>query len=245
MREGLPVDDARRRARLSLGGVEHVKEAMRDVRGVAWAESILSDARYGARMFRRTPMVYAVAIIVLALGIGMNSAVYSVFRALAVQTLPVPDPELLFRLRGGEASPSGAVALSAKLSGPDYHDIRSRITTTNDLAAFVPFGAPIQLNGAQETMTTDFVSGNYSSTLRISTAGRSPIAQDDDAHGAPAPNAVISEAVWRRDFGSRPDVVGQSIRLAGAPLTIVGVLPSPFVGLSADQPASIWVPLQL
>lgn len=242
VREGAPLDEARRRARLLLGGVEQVKEATRDTRGLAWMDSILSDLRYAARMFRRTPMVYSVAVAVLALGIGMNSAVYSVFRAFAVQTLPVSDPQMLFRLRGGEASPSGAVAPSARLSGPDYRDIRTRITTARDLAAFAPLRAPVQLNGAHETATIDFVSGNYFKTLQIRPLLGRLLRDDDDPPGAPAPNAVISEALWRRDFGSRPDILGQSIRLAGAPLTVVGVLPSPFIGLSADQPAGIWMP---
>lgn len=240
--EGMSPADALAAARQRVGNLGQIREGSREYWGFPRIESVVQDLRYGLRMLRRAPLVYAIAIAVLAIGIGMNAAVYSVFRAFAVQTLPVPQPESLFRLRGGEASPGGAVTLSARLSGPDYHDIGARLATVNELAAFVPFRTAVELNGVPRMATVDFVSGNFFATLRIQPLLGRLLGDDDDRRGGPASNAVVSESVWRTAFGARPDIVGQSLRLAGMPITIVGVLPSPFVGLSADQPAGVWMP---
>lgn len=229
-------------ARRAFGNVTSAQERYFEAHPMLWLEQFSQDFRHTLRMLRRAPLVYGVAIAVLAIGIGMNAAVYSVFRALAVQTLPVPQPESLFRVRGGEASPGGAIALSARLSGPDYRDIRERLTMVKDLASFVPFRAAVELNGAPKTMTVDFVSDSYFAALRIRPLFGRLLRDDDDLPGTPASNAVISEGVWRNAFGARRDIVGQPIRLAGSSLTIVGVVPSPFVGLYADQPADVWMP---
>jgi predicted permease len=237
--------DAHSLARRAFGNATSAEERYFESRRVLWLERFRQDLHYAVRILRRAPVVYGVAIAVLGIGIGMNAAVYSVFRAFAVQELPVPEPAALFRLRGGEASPGGAVALAARLSGPDYRDIRERLTTVKDLAAFVPFGSAVEVNGQPKTVTTDFVSGNYFSTLRIRPLLGRLLRDDDDLPHAPASNVVISEALWRTAFGARSDIVGQPLRFADAPRVIVGVLPSPFVGLSADQPASVWMPMGL
>jgi predicted permease len=239
---GMNPDEARRAARRAFGNIGVAKEAARDAWTWVILDQALHDIRYGARMLRRAP-VYTIAIVVLALGIGMNAAVYSVFRAFAVQTLPVPRPEELFRLRAGEASPGGAVTVAARMSGPDYRDIRTRITTVKELAAFIPLRTQVEVEHLPRTLTADFVSGNYFGTLRIHPLLGRLLRDDDDPPGAPARNAVISESMWRSAFGARPDILGQTLTLAGVPITILGVLPSPFVGLSADQPATVWLPM--
>jgi predicted permease len=241
-RRGHSDADARSFARRAFGNVTSAQERYFEAHPMLWLDQFGQDFRYTLRMLRRAPLVYGVAISVLAIGIGMNAAVYSVFRAFAVETLPVSQPESLFRLRAGEASPGGATTLSARLSGPDYRDLRARLTTASDLAAFVPFRTAVELNGVPRAETVDFVSGNYFATLRMRPLLGRLLCDDDDRPGAPATNAVISEAVWRSAFAARRDIVGQSLRLAGSAVTIIGVLPSPFVGLSADQPASVWMP---
>jgi putative ABC transport system permease protein len=230
-------------ARREFGNREAVRAATRDMWRWLSLERLGHDLRYGLRVLRRAPVVYAIAVGVLAIGIGMNAAIYSIFRAFAVQMLPVSHPESLFRLRGGEASPGGAVNLAARMSGPDYRDIRARITTVKELAAFMPLRFQLEANGVPRTATADFVSGNYFTTLGIRPLLGRLLRDDDDRPGAPAPAAVISEAMWRSEFAARRDIVGQSLRVAGMPVAIVGVLPAPFVGLSADQPAGVWLPM--
>ena len=149
-RRGHSDTDASSLARRAFGNVTSTRERYFESQRVLWFDQLQQDLRYTVRMLRRAPVVYAVTIAVLAIGIGMNAGAYSVFRAFAVQTLPVPQPESLFRLRGGEASPGGAVALSARVSGPDYRDVRSRLTTATDLAAFVPFRTAVEVNGQLE-----------------------------------------------------------------------------------------------
>ena len=117
--------------------------------------------------------------------------------------------------------------------------------SVKDLAAFVPFRTAIDISGQPRTATADFVSGNYFATLRIRPLLGRVLRDDDDLPRAPASNVVISEALWRNAFGARPDILGQSLRFAGASRVVVGVLPSPFVGLSADQPADVWMPSDL
>ncbi len=179
----------------------------------------------------------------LAFGIGANAAVYSVFRGFAVRTIAVPHPEQLFRLQGGEASPGGKVTFSHRMSVPDYLDFRTRMRAGKNLAAFVALGTLLHSAESQRAVNVAFVSGNYFSTLRVRPIlGRALTADEEGPTGA-HPVALISEVVWRSDFGGRPDILGRTIQLGPASVTIVGVLPASFVGTNPDPLVRVWAPL--
>ncbi len=131
MREGMNPDEARRAARLELGGVEQVKEQVRQVRAGAWLDSLLQDLRYGARMLRKNPGFTAVAVLTLALGIGANTAIFSFLYAVLLAPLPYPDASQLIVLR----ETTQRVGLMVILSYPDFLDWRKQSRTFGQMAA--------------------------------------------------------------------------------------------------------------
>ncbi len=240
---GMSGADATAAAYRAFGNVEVVKESARENWTWRALDEFSRDFRVAIRHLRHAPVLYAVAIVVLALGIGANAAVYSVFRGFAVRTIAVPHPEELFRLQGGEASPGGKVTYSHRMSIPDYLDFRARMSAGKSLAAFVTLGTLLRSAESQRAVTVAFVSGNYFSTLRVPPIlGRTLTADEEGPTGA-HPVALISEVVWRSAFGGRADILGRTIQLGPASVTIVGVLPASFVGTSPDPLARVWTPL--
>jgi putative ABC transport system permease protein len=242
---GMSVADATAAAHRAFGNVELVRESARESWTWRALDDLMRDLRFAFRYLRRAPVLHAVVIAVLALGIGANAAVYTVFRGFAVRTIAVPQPEQLFRVVGGEASPGGKVTFAQRMSVPDYLDIRERLSSAKEVAAFVTLRAQMQIDASKRTVDAAFVSGNYFSTLRVRPLlGRLLLADEEGPAGA-HPVAVISEVIWRSEFGKRPDILGRSIVLGATTLTIVGVVPQSFVGTAPEPLDRVWVPFAM
>jgi predicted permease len=261
VRRGMTPEDARRAARRSFGGVQQVTEAYRDQRGLPIVETLLQDLRYGIRMLRKNPGFTAVAVLTLALGIGANTAIFSVLDAVMLEMLPVRSPRDLILLRwtaGGWPSvtedlegtslrnPDGPGFTSESISYPAYQALRDRNTVFSDLFAFASNldGFNVQFNGQAHSALTQPVSGNYFSGLGVQTILGRPIFSDDDAAASP-PVAVVSHRFWQGKLGGNDSVLNGTVVVNNIPLTVIGVAPPEFFGTQPGNSVDIWIPLHL
>jgi putative ABC transport system permease protein len=206
-------------------------------------QTLLQDLRYGARMLLKNPSFTLIAVITLALGIGANTAIFSVADKLLLRPLPVKDPHQLAFVSGETVNPKFQNNI---FSYPDYVDYRDQNEVFSDLFAFtltnsVKFGA----GERSEKIDFELISGNYFDALGVAASqGRVIRDEDNRAEGA-HPVAVISHSCWRRRFGGQPGVVGQTMLINGASYTIIGVAQAGFAGMRLETPAEAWAPLMM
>jgi putative ABC transport system permease protein len=234
VRDGLSEAEARRRANLTFGGLEQVKEECRDVRGTRWVEDLAGDLRYGARVLRQAPAFTLVAVCSLGLGIGANSAMFSLVDNLLLKSLPVHEPERLVLLDEGS------------WTNPIWEQIRERETQLFEGAtAWSNVRFDLSRGGQTEFVAGLWVSGRFFEVLGVpAILGRTFTALDDRRDGgASGPVAVISHTFWRRHFGGAPDVIGRSITLDRVAFTIVGVTRPGFFGPDLGRSFDVAVPL--
>jgi putative ABC transport system permease protein len=226
---GLDEAEAKRRARLSFGGVEQVKELCRDARGTRWAEQLAQDVRYAFRILARSPGFTAVAVLSLALGIGANAAIFSLVDRLLLRGLPVREADRLVLLEGGS------------WTNPVWEQIRDR---QDDLFEGAVAWSHDQFDmaraGQAETVEGLWVSGGFFDVLGVpAMLGRTFLPEDDRRGGGPhGPVAVISYRFWQQRYGGAADAIGRPLTLNRVPFTIVGVTPpefsGPVIGLTFD-----------
>ncbi|HEV2247032.1 MAG TPA: ABC transporter permease, partial [Terriglobia bacterium] len=216
VRRGMTLEEARYAGMRSFGGVEQVKESYREQRGLVIMETLLQDVRFGLRQLRRNPGFTIVAVLTLALGIGANTAIFSVVNAVVLRALPYPHSRRLVWV--AEVIP----ALNAELAGgADYLDWRDQNKSFERMTAYDPAvsfnltgrGTPARVHAAQ-------VSANFFPTLGVDPQlGRSFTPEEDQPNG---PNTVVlMHAFWQQYFGSDPQVLGKTITLDGRPYVVV------------------------
>jgi putative ABC transport system permease protein len=202
--------------------------------------NIVRDLRYSLRTLRKNPGFTVVAVIALALGIGVNTSIFSLYNALALRPLPVKDPGRVVRLFQTHFGESGAGVFSY----PEYVDYRDRNPVLSGVAAWSWASAVMGSGDRVEDVKAMFVSGNYFDVLRADTAaGRTFVPEEDrtpDSH----PVVVLSYGFWERRFARDPAVVGRTILLNGNPFTVVGVVARNFVGTDVEAP-EIWLPIMM
>jgi predicted permease len=232
--DGVPAGEAHRRAVLEFGGVEQVKEACRDARGTRWVHDLAQDVRYGARVLAQAPAFTAVAVLSLALGIGANSAIFSLVNGLLLRTLPVKEPSRLVLIDRGS------------WTNPIWEQVRDRHATfAESAAAWGPQQFDLARGGRAEFIEGLYASGSFFETLGVPAfVGRTFTSADDRRGGGPGgPVAVISYGCWQQRFDGRPDVVGTSILLNRKAFTIVGVTPRGFAGPIVGRAFDVFVPI--
>jgi len=237
MRGGVPHQEAMRRARLEFGGIERVKEEGRETRGVNLIESLVQDLRYGLRMLGKTPGFTLIAVTILALGIGSNTAVFSLIDALLLRSLAVPEPQELVHISFGPPGQPGP------LSGPMFDRLRERQGSFTDLFAWTNSPMVLTENGVARPIQAAYATGSAFPTLKLRPRlGRLLEWQDDEAGGANGFAAVISEAFWIEHFRGAAGALGQTIVVNGAPATIIGVMPRAFSGITVDYGPQVVLP---
>jgi MacB-like periplasmic core domain len=211
---GLTREAAMRQARLEFGGVEAYKDDCRQARGLRLLDDLRGDLRYAIRTLTRTPTFTLTAIVSLALGIGVNTIVFSVVNALVLKPLPIERPQDVVFLQTGQGFPSQ--------SFPNYRDLRDQNVSLAGLVGYRP--SPINLeSGAAPVRTWGYLAtGNYFDVLGVKPALGRFFHQEDDLHEGDAPFAVISYDAWTTRFGADPHVVGRMVRLNRTPFTIIG-----------------------
>jgi predicted permease len=247
---GMSPDEARHAALRAFGGVEQIRERCREMRGNRWLEQLVQDLAYALRTFRRSPTFTVVAVLSLALGIGANTAIFSLINALLLRQLPVQEPERLVAV--GDPSRVGSLSTgnvrSDLMSVPMYEEIRDQNHVFSSVFASGRVGrlsAGIEPSGEPESARGRLVSGNYFSVLGVrAVRGRTFTAQEDGAPGS-APIVVISHAYWKRRFAQDPQVIGRRITLNNHPFTIIGVVPPGFFGDIVGAAPDLWIPLSM
>jgi predicted permease len=224
VRKGLSQQEAMRLARIEFGGIESHKDAVRASVGVRWWGELGSDMRLGLRLLRKNPGFTAVAILTLALGVGANTAIFSIVDAVLLRSLPYRDPDRLVRVFFNEP---GVGLRDVAFSKPELDDLQTRAGVFEDVTPI--FEGTENLTGAKEPERLEAVNGSFSyfSMLGVTPQIGRLFGPQDFAPGF-APLAVISDGLWRRAYGADPNVLGRIIRLDGDPATIIGVLPRGF-----------------
>jgi predicted permease len=239
-RRGVTPEQARLAARRAFGGVEQMKGRYRDRRGLPWLDDLRQDLRYAARGLVRTPAFAAVAVLTLAVGIGANTAIFTLLDAVLLRPLPVRDAGTLVlashQIDGRQNLPFSAYQFRA---------LRAQREVLADLAAFRPLLVSVSDRGDTDMAVGQLVSGNYYRLLGVSAALGRTLTEADDVQPGSHPVAVISEGYWQRRFGGAASVLGQSIRINGRPFTIIGVSARGFAGTEAGRPFDVAIPLSM
>src|SRR4029077_10558058 len=206
--------------------------------------AILQDFRYSLRTLLKSPVFLAVAVLSLALGIGANTAIFTLINQSILQPLPVRDPEQIVML-AGRGKHYGGNNGPDRLSYPMYQEIRNKNQVFSGMFCTYPTTVGITFDGRTELIGADFVSGNYFPVLDIgAAAGRVFTASDDLIQGA-HPVAVLSYGYWRARFASDPGIVGKPIVVNGRSLTIIGVSPAGFDGEEPGRAPQIRIPITM
>ncbi len=239
--EGLAPEEARRAALLELGGKQQVKEQVREVRVGHQLATCCQDLRYALRMLRRNPGFAAVAVLTLALGIGANTAIFSVINILLLRPLPVKDPEELALL--ATVNHNGP---AYNFSYPLYKLLRDDSRSFTGLFAATDVSKRRMTAGGTgaEFIRAQEVSGNFFAALGVSAALGRTLTPEDDRVGQPSV-VVISHSFWQRRFGADPAVIGKTITFDDLPTTIVGVTPPGFFGYQPGEHPDLWGPVQV
>jgi len=233
---------------MKLGGIEQTKENYRERRGLPILETTLQDCRYALRLLRKNPGFTLVAALTLALGIGGNTAVFSVMNSVLLRSLPLPHPEQLMFLRLPNEQPPGAMNTGdgdTSFSEPVFEALRKEHAAFSDLMAYVPLAigkTAVRIGEDPEEAEADMVSGNFFSGLGTAFArGRGFTLEDEAAH---APLAVLSNSYWTGRFARNPSILGQTIYVKGLPFTVIGVTAQGFCGVEPGISTDLWIPLQ-
>jgi macrolide transport system ATP-binding/permease protein len=201
-------------------------------------DALLQDIRYALRGLRRSPGFTLVALLTLALGIGVNSAIFSIVNAVLFRPLPVDRPDQLVNIYGHTATAS----THETHSWPNYLEYRQQTATLSDLIAYSNFFAHASFDGSSDLVVGELVTDNYFSTLGIRPSlGRAFSGDEFDAIGG-SPVAILSDGMWRTRFGGDPNIVGRTFRMNGRAYTVVGVAPATFGGMVPAVTAQMWIP---
>ena len=233
MKAGLSREKAMREVRMSMGSAEGVKE---DVRGVGWetvAETLWQDVRYGARMLRKNPGFTLVAVLTLALGIGANSAIFSVVNAVLLRPLAFRDPGKLCLVT--ESLPSFP---SLGPSYQNYVDFRDQAKSFDGLAAVHIDRLNLTGRGDPERLSAQMATADLFPLLGVNAIEGHTFTSDEDRYGGPAV-VLLSYGFWQRNFGGTPNILGKTIRLNDQPYTVTGILPA---GFQIIVPVDVVVP---
>ncbi|HEV2145812.1 MAG TPA: ABC transporter permease, partial [Longimicrobiaceae bacterium] len=241
VRSGIAPAEALRRARLEFGSTERYKEEGRESRGLRHFDELRGDLRYAARALGRSRGFTAAAVLTLALGVGANAAVFSLVSASLLRPLPFPEAERLVVLHQTYSERNPEAPPFRWWSPPQLGALRARLTTLSHLAAYWATDANLSGGGDEPVrIRMELVSASYFPALGVRPPlGRAFLPQEDSVAGA-HPVAILSHELWERRFGADPQVLGRALRLNGVPLTIVGVAPPRFRGLTGE--AEVWTP---
>jgi len=239
LRRGMAPEEARRNARLQLGGVTQLKETNRELRGLPLIETFLQDIRYAFRMFRKNPGFTAVALFTLALAIGANTATFSVVYAVLLKPLPYAHADQLFNVFQEKSQDESAKTF---WSYPNFENLRGQSSSFSEMAGSQQHQLTLTSRGEPSLVDTSVVTPGFFSLF-----GEKPLAgriffRDDGKPGA-APVVILSEDLWRGRFGADPTVIGSSISLDQRSFTVVGIMPSRFRFPRITRSEQLWIPL--
>ena len=260
MRSGVSREEAWRRARAQLGSLAVGRENCRAASGSRFVDELGTDLRYALRMLARSPGFAAIAVGSLALGIGVNTVLFTAAQHTLLDRLVVPHPQQL-RLLSWTEPKEGAVEnlwgwyddlpgggeTSTSFSYPVYQQLRKQNSAMESLFAFKPLNRQtVTVDGHAEAVAAEMVSGNYYSSLEVRPQLGRGIQESDDGPPGSGPVVVISDRFWTREFARSPHVIGKTILVNVTPMTIIGVNPPGFNGAySAQETPDVFLPFSM
>jgi predicted permease len=236
IREGLSTEEARRRVAIEFGAVQRYSEECREAHRLQWLDELWLNLRYGVRSFRRSPAFSAAAILSLALGIGVNTVIFSIFDSLLLRPLPVDHPEQIAFVETQRGTGH---------SFPNYKEFRDSNSTFSELAGYRISPMSLEQGGSPARIWGYLATGNYFDALGVQPAIGRFFHQENDRQPGSSPYAVLSYRSWQARFGGDPKVVGETVRINGLPYTILGVAPAGFHGTELFYWPEIWVPMMM
>jgi putative ABC transport system permease protein len=231
---GMSEAEARREARRRFGEPSRQRERMRDADVLVWLDTVFGDLRYALRALRRSPVFSLVAILSLALGIGANTAIFSLIDAVLLKSLPVHRPEELVRVTRG--------ARSTVFTNPIWEQLRDDQDVFSSSFAYAEARLNMAQGGEARMVLGNWVTGDFFATLGVHPALGRLLSSLDDVRGCAAV-AVLSHAHWRTEYGADPGVIGRSMPLNGHAFTVVGVADARFTGVTVGQSVQVFAPL--
>src|SRR5215471_6946084 len=244
VRQGLPEEEARRKARIDLGRGASQNEIYRAAIGLRLFDELGGDIRYGLRALRKNPLFTAVAVLTLALGIGANTAMFSLLDQVVLRLLPVNHPEQLVIVR--ETGNHFANSYGANtISWPMFEDLRDNNQVFSGMFCRFPANVTIGYRDQPAQIPAELVSGSYFSTLGVGAALGRTIAPDDDAVPDRHPVVVLSYSFWRSYFDGDRTIIGRTIALNSQTMTVIGVAQPGFDGVELGAPAKVFVPIMM
>ena len=240
LRRGMTPEEARREALIRLGGVEQTKEIYRDRRSLPALETLFQDIRFGARMLAKSPALTAIVVITLALGIGANTAIFSMVNGFLLRPLPVPEPEQITALAIQQKdAPLG----SSGFSYPKFVDFREQADTFSEVFADVLTTIDLRSDDRSEQCFANYVSGNFFSALKIRPAlGRFILPGQAETPGGEM-LVVLGYSYWQIRFRGDPGIVGKQILVDDKPATIIGVVEKQFHGMYSSFELDAYLPI--
>jgi predicted permease len=241
IRRGVAPDAARAAAKAAFGGVAQTKDNYRDQRGLPFVETLAQDARYAVRLLGRNPAFAATVVLVLGLGIGANTAIFSLVDPLLLQRLPVARPEELLTLETiGKRSTDPTFSYSA------FQQLRDGAARVVDIvAANRTRSIRATIDGESAELSRKAVSGNYFDVLGVPAAAGRTLTASDDTFGAGPPVAILSHQYWTRRFGQDVRAIGRTVTIGTTVFTIVGVAAPRFVGETVGEAPDVFTPLTI
>lgn len=213
-RQGVRPEEARYMARRQFGNATLLKQTRREMSPFAWLDPFRQDVSYALRGLRRSPGLAAVAVLSLALGIGANTAIFSLINAVMLRSLPVSHPEDLLQVTMGVAQPF--------FTNPVWEQVRDTQDVFSGILAYGRWDFNLAKAGDTHNVTGQYVSGQYFETLGVRAALGRTLTASDDRRGCAA-TAVLSHGFWQREYGGRADLIGKTISIDNHPFAIVGV----------------------
>jgi putative ABC transport system permease protein len=238
LERGMPLEEATRSARRNTGNMTLIRESSREAWGFSVLESIFQDIRFAARLMRRNPGFTAAAVLTLALGIGANTAIFTVIKTVVLAPLPYPQADRIVQLESvwDDLKPHPNISILKFVKLRDYHE------TFEDATLYWAYGDRANLTSGDrpEQVGGLHVSANYFRLFGATFAVGRAFTFDEDRPGGPRV-VVMSDGLWRRRFGADPQLVGKTIGIGGAPHQVTGVLKP---GFYWDHDVDLWLPLQ-
>src|SRR5688572_4074107 len=198
---------------------------------------MLQDLRLACRMLVKAPAFTALVVVILGLGIGVNTAIFSIVYAVALKPLPFAEPSRLISIHGGRSG-----AAEPQLAYPDFVDLREQATTFDGMAGYATGPATLTGLGDADLLDASFVTPDFFQVLGARPLAGRLFAADDNVQGA-APVAILSEGLWRRRFDGDPSAIGRGMTLDGVGFTIVGIMPGAFEFPYQADRIEIWMPM--
>ncbi len=240
---GLSEEDAGYAARRAFGNTTLITEEVRKVWSWTTIEQVWQDVRYALRTLRKAPIFTGTALLSLGLGIGANTAIFTLLYTVLLRPLPVPNPEQLVVLALRDSR--HPKELQTRSSYPSLEALKNLNKVFAGPFTYVSDLLKMSTGGEPKPIRTDLVSGNYFPALEVSAERGRTFSEADDLKGDPHPVAVISHRLWRQRFAGDAGVIGRAVRLNGYPVTIIGIMRAEFFGTQVGVSPDIWVPIQL